>query len=114
MTAIDFLREEFVGFVEMPQSEFFDVLHDLEFEARESSFLTMHGWFRDYDTYTLHVETYEQDGRTYIFAHREEEPDGWLKSLLFGPSVNGPRGVNRVRTLLNKYGIEYKDDPAIR
>jgi len=111
-------REQFVGYVDMSPKELTAKLDDLEkleysFGDEDWSFRLVNGDAQLHIfLYSGHPSINKNPEKTYIFAHREPSWEN-LKDYLFGKR-DGPRGVNRVRTMLNKQGITYNDDIGIR
>lgn len=111
-------REQFVGYVDMQPEELTAKLDG--FEKLEQTFGDEDWSFRFVeDDAQLHIFLYsghpsinKNVDKTYVFAHREPSWNN-LKKYLFAKR-DGPRGVNRVRTILNKKGITYNDDIGIR
>ena len=111
-------REQFVGYVDMPPEELTAQLDGLEkvepsFGDEDWSFRCVNGDAQLHIfLYKGHPSIKKNEDKTYIFAHREPTWEN-LREYVFAKR-DGPRGVNRVRTMLNKKGITYNDDIGIR
>lgn len=113
-------RENFVGFVDMSVDEFTTWLSENGFEVCDYRFGDESVSLRKVDDEQVHIFLHNGHphqstlGQTkcYVFAHAEPSWDNfWSYSIA---KANGPRAVNKVRTLLNKHGITYNDDNSIR
>lgn len=113
-------RENFVGFVDMSVDEFATWLSENGFEGCGYQFGDENVSLRKVNDEQFHVFLYKghptrdtvKQSKCYVFAHAEPSWDNFW-SYAFA-NANGPRAVNKVRTLLNKEGISYNDDNSIR
>lgn len=115
-------REQFVGYLDKDVIAVRADLQELGFtESGRTCSDEQSSWFLFEDQYMLHVMLYAghpsrdvRNDHAYVFAHMEPRIDTEPVKHLLRRDVNGPRGVNRVRTLLNKHGINYYNDIGIR
>lgn len=113
-------RENFVGYVDMTAPEFTTFLLNRGFETCQSQFAKEFESLRLVDDEQIHVFLYrghpdresELGEKCYVFAHSEPTWEKLRKYIL--SDSNGPRAVNKIRTLCNKHGVQYNDDIAIR
>lgn len=115
---------QFVGYVEMGEEAFEEVLHEMGYHRNPLAFwkYTVNAqeegsWRRVEGDWQLHVTLYdhpEYENRTYIYAHWEYRWDRKPLAHLRGEGINVPKGVNEMRRDLTMANVEWLNDPSIR
>lgn len=123
---------EFVGYVEMSEEDFESHLHEMGFYRNSLAYWKYFpglgqeegSWRWLEGDWQLHVMLYdghpEQDAsddaepKTYVFAHWEYRWDRHPFKHLRGVDQSDPKGVNRMRTMLNENSIPFYNDVSIQ
>lgn len=114
-------EDEFVGYVEMGEEGFEETLHEMNFHRNPLSYWKyipgigheQGSWRKNHGVWQHHVILYtknEHPDRTYVYAHWEYRWDRYPLKHLRGVDASRTKGVNRMRSELNKENIEWYDE----
>lgn len=110
-------RSEFVGIVSMSEEQFEKRLHEWGFERNTLAWWKYvpglseeeGSWRMTDGDYQLHIMLFESDEQDeiYVFAHWEYRWDRYPIRHLRGTNASDTKGVNTMRSILNRNGVEF-------